>query len=90
MSQEQQPNLGAQLRAMWREGLKDISNTMHQVFFGQQQSPGEPGTPLSPTPYMVTEDLGVMEGKTYEQVRDGYAARAVEQQENQQEKGMSR
>lgn len=32
-----------------REAAKDINNTLHQVFFGQQAGPGEPGTPLVPT-----------------------------------------
>lgn len=40
---------------LMREAAKDINNTLHQVFFGQQAGASEPGTPLSPTPQEVYE-----------------------------------
>jgi hypothetical protein len=71
----QQPSLGAELRAMAREAIKDIRETVvEQGWFGQRGGPGEPGTPLNPTPQMVTQDLGMdyghqslgMEGQSYQ------------------------
>ncbi len=53
------PSFGAQLKALWREGLKDLNDTIQRAFFGQQAGIGEPGTPLVPTQAMVTSDLGV-------------------------------
>ena len=53
----QQPSFGAEIKAMAREAVKDVHNTIQQVFFGQSSGHGEPGTPLNPTPQLVTEDL---------------------------------
>jgi len=54
----QRPKLMGQLGAMWREALKDVRNTMNEVFFGKSEHMGEMGTPLNPTPHMVTKELG--------------------------------
>jgi hypothetical protein len=43
---------------MGREAVKDIRDTVvSQGWFGQREGPGEMGTPLNPTPQLVTEDL---------------------------------
>lgn len=67
-----QPSLSAELRAMGREAAKDIHNTLNQVFFGTPSGPGEPGTPMNPTPQMVTQDLNVLDD--YQATLDGYSA----------------
>jgi hypothetical protein len=53
----QQPSLGAELRAMGREMVKDVRSTLHEVAWGQAEHFGEPGTPLCPTPQLITADL---------------------------------
>jgi hypothetical protein len=68
----QQPSLGAELKAMGREALKDIREALvDRGWFGQGGGPGEPGTPLNPTPQMVTQDLGTVYGGYHEQL-DAY------------------
>ena len=47
----------AGVRAMAREAVKDIRQTMHETYFGKPEHASEPGTPLNPTMQMVTEDL---------------------------------
>jgi hypothetical protein len=59
----EQPSLWAELKAMAREAIKDIREKLvEQGWFGQRDGPGEPGTPLNPTPQMVTKDLGTVYG----------------------------
>lgn len=84
----QQPSLGAEIKAMAREAVKDIRSTVTEVFLGSPELGGEPGTPLNPTPQMVTQDLGTVYGN-YNQMLDSYAARAAGQ-EQQDEKGSER
>jgi hypothetical protein len=55
---QQQPALGAQLGAMWREGLKDLQNAILPAFPDSQRGVEEAGTPLNPTPQQVTKALG--------------------------------
>lgn len=83
----QQPSFGAELKAMAREAAKDINSTMHQVFFGQPVSPGEPGTPMVPTQAMVTKDLGTVEG--YKSLLDDAASRGPVHGQ-QQDRGLER
>jgi hypothetical protein len=47
-----------QMEAMAREAVKDVRGTIHQAFFGQMEHAPEQGTPLNPTPQIVTEQLG--------------------------------
>jgi hypothetical protein len=82
--QAQQPDLGAELRAMGREAVKDIRGTMMETFFGSQEMTTEPGVPLSPTPQMVTSDLGTLGG--YQATLDTYASRGSIHG-NEQDKG---
>jgi hypothetical protein len=61
--QREQPSLWAELKAMAREAVKDIREALvDRGYFGQHGGPGEPGTPLNPTPQMVTKDLGTVYG----------------------------
>lgn len=48
---------GAEVDALLREMGKDLRGTLHQIFYGQPEHPSEPGTPLNPTPQIVTEGL---------------------------------
>ena len=81
---EQQPSLGAELKAMAREAVKDIRGTVHQSFFGQPEHAAELGTPLNPTPQMTTQDLGTVHG-SYQAMLDSYAAqgRVADERENE-------
>ena len=83
---EQQPSIGAELKAMGREAVKDIRGTVHQTFFGQPEHMPEMGTPLNPTPQMTTQDLGTVHG-SYQSQLDAYAARGQEAKEPEQEMG---
>jgi hypothetical protein len=84
----QQPSVSAELKAMAREAVKDVRSTVNEVFIGSPELGGESGTPLNPTPQMVTQELGTVHG-SYNQKLDGYAARAA-QQEQQNDKGIER
>lgn len=79
----EQPSLNAELKAMGREAVKDIRNTVHETFFGQHEGHGELGTPLNPTPQMTTQDLGTVHG-AYETMLEQYASRVPEQQLEQE------
>lgn len=85
---DQQPSLAAELKAMAREAIKDVRSTVNETFLGSPELGGEPGTPLNPTPQMVTQDMGTVYGN-YSQMLDSYAARAPEQ-EQQTEKEAER
>lgn len=77
---EQQPSISAEVKAMAREAVKDVRSTISETFLGSPELGGEPGTPLNPTPQMVTQDLGTVYGN-YSQMLDSYAARAPEQEQ---------
>jgi hypothetical protein len=75
----QQPSLVAELKAMAREAVKDIrESVVEQGWFGQRDGPGEPGTPLNPTPQMVTQDLGTVYG-SYDKALDSYQQEGPQQ-----------
>jgi hypothetical protein len=78
-----QPSLSAELKAIGREAIKDVRATVHQTFFGQPEHMAEMGTPLNPTPQVVTQDLGTVYG-SYESMLDAYAARGQEQQQQKE------
>lgn len=79
-----QPSLSAELKAMGREAIKDVRNTLHETYFSQPEHMPEMGTPLNPTPQMTTQDLGTVHG-SYESMLDSYAARAQEQDRSQEQ-----
>jgi hypothetical protein len=56
------PSLGGQLAAMCREAIKDVRSTMNEFFFGKAEHPPEIGTPLNPTPQIVTQEQGNFRG----------------------------
>jgi len=86
---EQQPSLGAELKAMAREAVKDVRDTVNQAFFGQGDGQREPGAPLNPTMQEVTSDRELL--GDYNQKLDQHAARGnVHGKERDQDKGMSR
>jgi hypothetical protein len=53
----QQPSLTAELKAIGREAIKDVRGTIHAAMWGQPEHMNEPGTPLNPTPQIITADL---------------------------------
>jgi hypothetical protein len=63
----QRPSFRGEMTAMFREAVKDIRNTVSQIYFGRSESAGESGTPLNPTPQLVTQDLGNFRGFDYDQ-----------------------
>lgn len=85
---EQQPSITAELKAMAREAVKDVRSTVNETFLGSPEFGGEPGTPMNPTPQMVTQDMGTVYGN-YNQMLDSYAAR-VPQQDQQKDMGAER
>jgi hypothetical protein len=79
MSQEQQqPDLVAELKAIGRQGLKDLQNVVLHAFPDSMQLHSESGTPLNPTPQMITHDLGALEG--YQPHLDAYIGQDQEVQ----------
>jgi hypothetical protein len=82
---QEQPSLGAELKAMAREGIKDVRSTVMETFLGSPELGGEPGTPLNPTPQQVTQDLGNVYG-TYQSELDAYAARGQEHNTKEMER----
>jgi hypothetical protein len=83
----QQPALGAELKAMGREAVKDVRNTIHEVFFGQREGPGEPGAPLNCTQAEISQDRGLVGG--YQAMLDEYASRGgVHGQSQEQDRGI--
>ncbi len=70
---DRQPSLGAELKAMGREAIKDVRNTLHEAFFGQREGMGEPGAPLNYTQAEISQDRGLVGG--YQAMLDAYATR---------------
>jgi hypothetical protein len=86
---EQQPALGAELKAMGREAIKDVRSSVHEVYFGQGEGPGEPGAPLNNTQAEISQDRGLVGG--YQAVLDSYASRGgVHGQTQEQDRGLER
>ena len=86
MSEKRQtPSLGAQFDAWLRQGAKDLHNAVVPAFPDSARSHDELGTPLSPTPQMVTQELGTAHG--YQAILDGYASRG---QREDQQRGIER
>jgi hypothetical protein len=93
-----QPNVMGEIKAIIREAIKDIRQTVNQVFFGQHEHAPEAGTPLNPTPQAVTQDMGNFHGysaskdagrgQSYADLLNQTAARAG--QDNDRGRGMSR
>src|SRR5207244_13285765 len=56
----QQPALGAEVKAMGREAIKDVRNSIHESFFGQREGFDEPGAPLNNTQADISQDRGLV------------------------------
>jgi hypothetical protein len=89
------PDWRGELRAMFREAIKDIRQTMNQVFFGQHEHAPEAGTPYNPTPQVVTQDMGNFHGygaanDNGQSYRDQLNQTAARAQGNGRGRGMSR
>src|ERR1700752_588584 len=83
----QQPALGAELRAMGREAIKDVRNTIHETFFGQREGIGEPGAPLNYTQPEISQDRGLVGGS--QAMLDAYASRgSVHGKSQEQDRGI--
>lgn len=54
---DQRQSLGSTLAALGREAIKDVRGAMNEAFFGQAEHASEPGTPLNPTPQIITEEM---------------------------------
>ncbi len=83
MAAKQQPSIGGQLEALWREGAKDLHNAIVPAFPQSLRGTDEPGTPLNPTAQMVTQDLDVNKG--YSAMVQDYASRSAPASDKQQE-----
>jgi hypothetical protein len=81
---ERQSFAGA-VSALAREAIKDVRQTMNEVFFGQGEHMSEPGTPFNPTQIQVTKEAGNFHG--YEDMQAEAAHRAGFQREDR-DKGM--
>lgn len=49
------PNFGGEMKAVFREGLKDLQNVVLHAFPDSIHGVEEPGTPTNPTQQMVTD-----------------------------------
>ena len=81
---QSQPSLGAELKAMGREAIKDIRGTVHETFFGKPEHASELGTPLNPTPQRPRRIWNV--SGTYQSMLDAYAARGQEHDTKEMER----
>jgi hypothetical protein len=79
-----QPSLTGQLAAMWREGVKDVRQTLNETYFGKGEHMAEAGTPMNPTQQQVTVEQGNFHG--YSDLLDQAANRGG----NDDDRGMSR
>jgi hypothetical protein len=90
------PKLTGELKAIFREAIKDIRQTVNEVFFAKGEHAPEAGTPLNPTPQAVTADMGNVygyrasegKGQSYREQLSQTAARGG--QDNDRGRGMSR
>lgn len=80
---DRQPSLGAELKAMAREAVKDVRNTVHETFFGHREGMGEPGAPLNYTQAEISQDRGMVGG--YQAMLDAYASRGSAQGHGQEQ-----
>lgn len=55
------PDLGGEIDAFIRQGAKDLHNAIVPAFPDSQHGVDEIGTPLTPTQYMVNQDLNAYE-----------------------------
>ncbi|QEL18777.1 hypothetical protein [Limnoglobus roseus] len=80
----EQPSLGAELKAMAREAVKDVRQTLNESYFGQGEHAPEMGTPLNPTPYETTQDREASHG-SFQDLLQNYSARGRGAEEQNKE-----
>lgn len=76
------PSFSAPLMAALRQGAKELAQFL-PAFPDSARTIEEPGTLGNPTPQMITEQIGTLEG--YNQMLDTYSGQHVEQNEPDQE-----
>jgi hypothetical protein len=81
----ERPSFGAPLWAALRQGTKEFAQLL-PAFPDSARPIEEPGTLGNPTPQMITEQIGTLDG--YNQMLDSYASRNVGRSEPEQ--GMER
>lgn len=77
---ENQPSLGAELKAMAREAVKDVRQTLNETYFGQGEHAPEQGTPLNPTHFEVTKERETVHGSFREMIESRAQAQTQEQE----------
>lgn len=85
MADSNRPNLGAELRAMWRQGREDFLNALLRPQADSMPLTREVGAPDTPTAQNVTRDLD----GGFQSVLAEYAQRA-QTPEKQPDKEMER
>jgi hypothetical protein len=50
------PTFGSEIRAITREAMKDIRQTLHESYFGHGEHAPEPGSPFNPTIIEVNKE----------------------------------
>ena len=73
------PGFWAEMGVMFRELVNDLRGTFIQSYFQQPEHLSEPGTPMSPTQYMVNQELGA--AQSYDARLDDLAARGGQSRE---------
>lgn len=76
------PSFSAPLLAAVRQGAKEISQVL-PAFPDSARPVEEPGTLGNPTPQMITEQIGTLDG--YNHMLDTYASQQVDRAEPEQE-----
>ncbi len=84
----QQPSFAGQLAAMWREGIKDVRQTVNETYFGKPEHMAEAGTPMNPTQQQVTAEQGNFHG--YSEMLDQQADSRASVRGDDKDKGMAR
>ena len=76
------PSFSSPLWAAARQGMKELAQYL-PAFPDSGRTVEEPGTLGNPTPQMISEQIGTLEG--YNQMLDAYADQHIEQEEPEQE-----
>jgi hypothetical protein len=63
-------NSKGQFDSILREGMKDIQQTFHETVTGKSMHAPEMGTPLNPTPHVITESMGKFVDKKTDSIAD--------------------
>ncbi len=83
----EQPSFSAEIKASPVRASRTCKHAQRSLF-REPGTCGEPGTPLNPTPQMITQDLGTV-SSGYQDMLNSYASRSNEM-EQEPEKGQER